>query len=207
MVQRAGPSRAEVTQGVNERLDATLHAYPGLRLEVVPAQFLRTPETTSGIRILRGGRLPEAGDEVFEVVAELWRDAGAHVEDAAGLDGRLLVAQDQAGYVISLVRHSGDDPILTVASPPIPQPFLDRGLVAGLSAGLGAGCLGPCVSTVVPSAVIPALVGAHLTYWAWVPLFLLVAGGSLYFPETRRFGTGMVIGGVLVGLPIVAMFG
>ncbi|GIF20423.1 hypothetical protein BJ973_001673 [Actinoplanes tereljensis] len=207
MVQRAGPSRAEVTQGVDKRLETTLHAYPGLRLETVPAQFLRTPPTTSGIRILRGGRLPEADDEVFEVVAELWRDSGAHIEDAEGLDGRLLVAQDSAGYVISLVRHADDDPILTVASPPIPQPFLDRALVAGLSAGFGAGCLGPCISTVVPSSVIPALSGAHLTYWAWVPLFLLVAAGSLYFPETRRFGTGLIIGGVLIGLPIVAMFG
>jgi hypothetical protein len=207
VAQRVRAGQAEVTQGVKQRLETTLHAYPGLRLDPVPAQFLRTPETTSGIRILRGGRLPAAGDEVFEVVAELWRDAGCHVEDAAGLDGRLLIVQDPAGYVIALVRHSGDDPILTVASPPVPQPFLDRGLVAGLSAGLSAGCLGPCLSTVIPSAAFPALTRAHLTYWAWLPLFLLVAGGSLYFAETRRFGTGLIIGGVLIGLPVAALFG
>ncbi|WP_203732205.1 hypothetical protein [Paractinoplanes durhamensis] len=206
MVQRAGPSRAEVTQGVNQRLEATLHADPSLRLEPVPAQFLRTPETRSGIRIVRGGRLPEAGDEAFDLVAELWREAGGRVEEASGLDGRLLVVHDPAGYIISLTRHSGEDPILTVASPAIPAPFLDRGLMSGLLAGLVVGCLGPCATTVIPSAAFPGLAGTHLTYWAWIPLFLVIVGGSLYLPEARRFGVGLLVGGVLIGLPIATMF-
>jgi hypothetical protein len=207
VAQRAGPSRAEVTQGVRERLDTTLAAYPGLHLSPVPAQFLRTPETGSGIRILRGGRLPEAEDDVFEVVAALWGEAGAVAEDTAGLDGRILVVVDPAGYVISLVRHAGEDPILTVASPAIPAPFLDRALVGGLAAGLVTGCMGPCLTTVVPSVRFPALAGAHAGYWAWLPLFLLVAAGCLYFPETRRFGVGLALGGILIGLPTAGLFG
>jgi hypothetical protein len=206
VVQRAGLSRAEVTQGVQQRLDATLHAYSGLHLEPVPAQFLRKPPTTAGIRILRGGRLPEAGDEAFDVIAELWRHAGGQVEDASGLDGRLLVAQDPAGYVISLARHDGEAPILTVASPAIAAPYLDRGLLAGIGAGFAVGCLGPCATTIIPSAALPALADTHATYWAWLPLFLLIAGGSIYFPDTRRFGVGLLIAGVLVGLPIATMF-
>ncbi|MEU4237391.1 hypothetical protein [Actinoplanes sp. NPDC026619] len=206
MVQRSGPSRAEVTQGVKQRLEATLHAYPDLSLEAVPAQFLRKPETASGVRVLRGGRLPQAGDEVFDVVAELWRDAGCEVHDDGGADGRLLVVEDPAGYVISIARHEGEDPILTVASPAIPAPYLDRGLVAGVLAGLAVGCLGPCATSVVPSALMPALAGVRGLYWAWLPLFLLIAGGSLYYPETRRFGAGLLIAGLLVGLPVVMTF-
>jgi hypothetical protein len=207
VAQRTGPTRAEVTRGVQERLETTLHAYPGLRLEPVPAQFLRRPDTPAGVRVLRGGRLPQAGDEAYEVIAELWRHAEAVVSDADGPDGRLLVAEDAAGYVISLARHDGAEPILTVASPAVAAPYFDRGLVAGLLAGLAFGCVGPCLTTLVPSALIPALAGARATYWAWVPLFLLVAGGSLWLPESRRFGLGLLVAGVLVGLPVALTFG
>jgi hypothetical protein len=203
VAQRTGPTRAEVTKGVNQRLDTTLHAYPGLHLEPVPAQFLRNPETPSGVRVLRGGRLPGAGDDVFDVIAELWRESGCHVVDTGGL----LLVEDPDGYVISLFRPEGEAPILTVASPAIPAPYLDRGLVAGLLAGLAFGCLGPCLTTLVPSALIPALAGSKATYWAWLPLFALVAGGSLYLPDSRRFGIGLLIAGVLVGLPVALTFG
>lgn len=188
---------------MEQRLAATVHAYPGLRVEPLPAQFLRAPETPpGGQRVLRGGRLPEGDDEVFEVVGELWREAGCRVEDAVGLDGRLLEARDPAGYVVTLARHGLQDPILTVASPPFPVPFLDRGLLAGLGAGLATGCLGPCVARVGPSTIVPGL----SSVWGWVPLFLLIAGGSLYLPETRRFGIGLAAGGLLIGVTVAAMF-
>jgi hypothetical protein len=190
---------------VADRLDATVDAYPGLLVEPIPAQFLRRPAGEAGYRVLRGGHLPDLGDaalEVFEVVAELWRDADCQVDDAAGLDGRLLTVHDPDGYLITLSRQGEDDPILTVASPPLPSPFIDRGLLAGLLAGLGAGCLGPCVSSVGVSALAPAL----SSYWGWLPLFLLVAVGSVYLPETRRFGAGLLLSGLLVGVTIAAVF-
>ena len=196
-------SRAEATQGVQERLAATVQAYPGLRVEPVPAQFLRMPAShTSGQRVLRGGRMPEADDEVFEVAAERWRSAGCLVTDGATPEGRLMQAEDPAGYVISIARHGLDEPILTVASPAFPSPFVDRGLAAGLLAGAGVGCLGPCVARVGPSAVIPGLA----SYWGWLPLFLLVVGGSLWFPETRRFGIGLAVTGTLIGITISVIF-
>lgn len=212
VAQSSGLSRADAVRGVEERLATTVHAYPGLRHEAIPAQFLRLPDfadAEGGQRVLRGGRLPDVGDaadDVFEVVGELWQHAGCRVEDAAGLDGRMLVVHDPGGYLITLVRHEADEPILTVASPPLPVPYLDRGLLAGLAAGLGAGCLGPCVASVGPSAVLPELAGAHFGRWAWIPLFLLVASVCLYLPDTRRFGAGLLAGGGVVGLTVATIF-
>jgi hypothetical protein len=196
-------SRSEAALGVEQRLAATVQAYPGLRMEAVPAQFLRMPAShRGGRRVLRGGRLPEADDEVFAAVAELWRDAGCQVTDGPTGDGRLLRAEDSAGYVVSLVRHGPDDPVLTVASPAFPAPFLDRGLGAGLLAGGAAGGLGPWVCKVGPSAIVPGLA----SYWGWVPIFALVLAGTLWFPETRRFGIGLAITGTLIGVTIAAVF-
>jgi hypothetical protein len=207
VAQKAGLTRAEATRGVAGRLEATVAAYPGLRVATVPAQFLRDPSPpAAGRRLLRGGRLPEAGGEVFDVVADLWRHAGGEVEDTTGLDGRMLLVRDPDGYLITLARHGADDPILTVASPAVPSGFLDRGLVAGLLSGLAAGCLGPCVTTVVPKSIFPALAGVHALFWAWVPLFVLVAGGCLYLPETRRFGAGLLITGALLGITVATVF-
>jgi hypothetical protein len=196
-------SRAEATQGVEERLAATLQAYPGLSLAAVPAQFLRMPVSEAGgQRVLRGGRLTEADDEVFDVVAELWRSSGCLITDGATPDGRLLQAEDPAGYFVSVARYGLEDPILTVASPAFPAPFIDRGLAAGLIAGTVAGCVGPCVAKVGPSAVIPGLA----SYWGWLPIFALVVAGSVWFPETRRFGIGLGINGTLIGVTIAAIF-
>jgi hypothetical protein len=198
-----------VARGVEERLATTVHAYPGLHCDPIPAQFLRLPAAAvaaGGQRILRGGRLPDVADDVFEAVAELWEHAGCRVQDTAGLDGRLLVVHFPDGYLLTLARHDTDDPILTVASPPTPTPYLDPGLLGGLAAGLGVGCLGPCVSSVAPSAVSPALAGVHAAFWAWIPLFLLVSAVCLYLPETRRFGVGLLIGGGLVGLSVATIF-
>ena len=192
-------TRAAATRGVQERLAATVQAYPGLRLEPVPAPFLRTPRTQpGGQRVTRGGRLPEADDEVYEVVGDLWRSAGGLVTDTATPDGRQFEATDPTGYVISLVRYGLDEPVLSVASPPFPAPFLDRGLTAGLIAGAGVGCLGPCVARVGPSEVLPWLA----SYWGWVPIFVLIAGGSLWMPETRRFGIGLAMTGAVIGLTV-----
>ena len=184
---------------MEERLATTVQAYPGLRLEPVPAQFLRVPATEAGgQRVTRGGRLPEADDEVFEVVGELWREAGSLVTDTATPDGRRFEATDPAGYVISLVRYGIDEPVLSVASPQFPAPFLDRGLMAGLIAGAGVGCLGPCVARIGPSGALPWLA----SYWGWVPIFVLIAGGSLWLPETRRFGLGLAVTGMIIGLTV-----
>ena len=192
-------TRAAATRGVRERLAATVQAYPGLRLEPAPAPFLRVPKTQpGGQRVTRGGRLPEADDEVFEVVAELWRAAGSLVTDTATPDGRQVEATDPAGYVISLVRYGIDEPVLSVASPQFPAPLVDRGLSAGLLAGAGLGCLGPCVARIGPSGTLPWLA----SYWGWVPLFLLIAGGSLWLPDTRRFGIGLAVTGTIIGVTV-----
>jgi hypothetical protein len=195
-------TRALATRGVRERLEVTVQAYPGLRLEPVPAQFLREPRTASGRRrVTRGGRLPEAGDELFEVVGDLWREAGSLVTDVATPDGRQFEATDPAGYVISLARYGIDEPVLSVASPQFPAPLLDRGLTAGLIAGAAVGCLGPCVARIGPSKAIPALA----SYWGWAPLFVLIAGGSLWMPETRRFGIGLAVTGTIIGLTVAVV--
>ena len=203
----SGLTRAEAVHGVTSRLDATVDAYPGLYLDRIPAQFLRDPvPPAAGHRVLRGGRLPDAPDEVFEVVAELWRHAGCTVDDNTGLDGRLLLVHDPDGYLTTLTRHGPDDPILTVASPALPAPFLDRGLVAGLLSGVAVGCLGPCVTTVVPRSIVPSLAGAGVLFWAWVPLFVLIAGGCVCRPETRRFGIGLAVTGTLLGITVATVF-
>lgn len=195
-------TRALATRGVRERLETTVQAYPGLRLEPVPAQFLRVPRTAAGSRrVTLGGRLPEADDEVFEVVGELWRDAGSLVTDVNTPDGRQFEATDPTGYVISLARYGIDEPMLSVASPQFPAPLLDRGLTVGLIAGAGVGCLGPCVARVGPSRTIPALA----SYWGWVPLFALIVGGSLWMPETRRFGIGLAVTGTVIGVTVAVV--
>ncbi len=205
--QHGAPSRAEATLGVEQRVAATLHAWPGLRLVPIPAQFLRAP--ADGPRVLRGGHLPDLGDaadEVFDVVRDLWQGAGCRVTDASGLDGRLLTVHDPAGYLLTLARHAGDDPILTVASPPAATPWLVRALLTGLLSGVGVGCFGPCLSSVVPMAAVPSLAGLSAPYWGWVPLWLLIGAGSVWRPETRRFGAGLLAGGAVVGVMVAGIF-
>jgi hypothetical protein len=249
-VSEAGPpGRAEATQGVEERLATTVHAYPGLLVIPIPAQFLRVPETAGppgapaglrsgaypgspgprlpeppglslpalaaffgggGQRVLRGGRLPGLGDgagEVFDVVRDVWDDAGSRVDDVTGLDGRMLVVHDPEDYLIILTWHGDDDPILTVASPPLASPFIERGLLAGLLSGLALGCLGPCFASVGPMAAFPSLAGLSAPYWGWVPLFALITGVTLWRPETRRFGAGLLLSGAIVGFTVAGVVG
>ena len=190
-------SRAEATRGVEQRLAATLHAYPGLHAVPIP-EYLLTERPPGGERVLRGGRLVDLGDtagEVFDTVAELWEHAGCQVRR----DGRRLVAEDPAGYLITL---AGDgDPILTVASPPVAAHLVDRGLLAGLAAGAGIGCVAPCLFRIGPLASVPTL-----ALWAWIPLYLMIAGGTIWLPETRRFGLGLLITGALFGVTVAVVF-
>ncbi|MET0426115.1 MAG: hypothetical protein ABW046_19760 [Actinoplanes sp.] len=199
-----GPSRAEATRGVQERLAATVHAYPGLQVVPVPEYLL--PGPPGGVRVRRGGRLPDLDGltpEVYAAVAELWEHAGGEVRR----EGRRLIVDDPAGYRIELTQdETGSDPVLSVASPPIAAPLVDRGLLAGLAAGVGVGCLGPCVFSIGPMAAFPALAGLSASFWAWVPLFLLVSGGALALPETRRFGTGLLLSGALLGVTVAIVF-
>jgi hypothetical protein len=212
MRQHGSPTRAEAIQGVEQRLAATLHAYPGLRLVAVPAQFLRLPEAAAagdGARVLRGGHLPDLGGtagEVYEVVADLWRGAGCRVESDAGPDGRLLIVHDPAGYLLTLSTYAGDDPVLIVASPPPAAQFADRALLAGLLAGFGLGCLGPCLGSVIPMAAMPSLAGLRAPYWGWVPLYLMVGLGTLWLPETRKFGAGVLVSGAVIGITVASVF-
>ena len=209
------PTRAAATRGVEQRLAATVDAYPGLDVEPVPAQFVRIPDTAGvvassprGRRVLRGMRLPAyAADEVYSLFADLWRQAGCEVRDVSGADGRLLVVYDPDGYLLTLAQLEERDPMLTVASPPLAPAVVDRGLLAGLAGGLVAGCLGPCVSAVGPLAAFPSLAGLAAPFWGWVPLFLLIGVGSLLWPETRRFGAGLLISGATVGGAVAAVFG
>ncbi|HEY0002515.1 MAG TPA: hypothetical protein VGB74_18830 [Actinoplanes sp.] len=166
-----------------------------------------------GNRLLRGGRLPDLGgpgpaglvDEVYDVVRDLWSASGCRVDDATGLDGRLLVVRDPDGYVLTLARHGDDDPVLTVGSPPLPPQLLDRGLLGGLLSGLALGCLGPCAASLGTMRAFPSMAGRSLTYWGWLPLFILFTGVCLWRPETRRFGAGLLLGGALVGITVTAI--
>ena len=202
-----GPTRAEAARGVEERLATTLHAHGGLELDRIPAQFLQAPPARpgEGPRLLRGGRLPHLGETAGQVCAdvrELWEHAGCRVEET----GDLLVLHDPAGYVITLTRHGDEDPVLTVASPPLPPQLVDRGLLAGLLAGVALGCGGPCAFSVGPMTAFPSLAGLAAPFWAWVPLFLLVGGISVGRPETRRFGAGLLLSGAVVGATMAGVF-
>ncbi|WP_250002679.1 hypothetical protein [Actinoplanes sp. M2I2] len=199
-------SRAEVTRGVEQRLETTLHAYPGLRLDPVPAALLTSPPPAT--RVVRGGRLPLLGDEtpeVYDVTRDLWQQSGCRVVDSGPGDGRRLVIEDPAGYVITLVQHPGDDPVLTVASPPLPARLIDPPLLAGLLSGLALGCIGPCAA-VGPMTLFPSMAGLAAPFWAWVPLYLLIGVGSVWRPETRRFGIGLLATGALVGVAVAWVF-
>jgi len=111
-----------------------------------------------------------------------------------------------AGYLLTLTRHGDDDPILTVASPPAAARFAGRALLAGLLSGVGLGCLGPCATAVLPATAMPVLAGTGAPYWGWVPIYLLVGVGSLWRPETRRFGAGLLAGGAIVGGTVAGIF-
>lgn len=196
--------RAEATEGVEQRLETTLHALPGLRLAPVPPSRLTSPPTREGVRVLRGGRLPELGeltDEVYGVIRELWEQAGCRIEGY----GRTLVVHDPSGYVITLTQQPGDEPVLTVASPPIPARLVDPPLLAGLLGGLALGCVGPCAA-VGPMTLFPSLAGLSAPFWGWVPLYLLIGVGSVWRPETRRFGAGLLVSGALVGISVAWVF-
>ena len=201
-------SRADATIGVEQRLETTLHAYPGLTLDPLPPLLLKAPPAGSGQRIVRGGRLPGLGehtDDVYDATRELWEQAGCRVQDATGRDGRALVLLDPAGYVITLTPDPGDDPILTVASPPVPVRLVDPPLLAGLLGGLALGCVGPCAA-VGPMTAFPSLAGLAAPFWGWVPLYLLIGVGSVWWPETRRFGAGLLVSGALVGATVAWVF-
>jgi hypothetical protein len=200
-----GVSRAQATRGVEERLDATLHAYPGLHLVPEPPAVLRAPPGP-GPRILRGGRLPDLGDTAaaaHDAVRDFWHEAGCRIEETPG---RVLVVHDPAGYVITLTRTGDADPLLTVASPRVPAEVIDRGLLAGLLAGVAFGCAGPCFFSVVPMTAFPSLAGLSAPFWGWIPLYLLVGGGSVWMPETRKFGAGLLISGAIVGASVAGIF-
>jgi hypothetical protein len=199
-------SRTTVTPGVEQRLEATLHALPGVRFERLPPALLRSPP--GGSRILRGGRLPGLGDhaaEIYDVTRDLWQQAGCRVDDTTSHDGRLLLVHDPAGYVITLIQFPGDDPVLTVASPPLRTRLIDPPLLAGLLSGLALGCIGPC-SAVGPMTVFSSLAGSAVPFWGWVPLYLLIGLGSVWRPETRRFGAGLLTSGAAVGIVVAWVF-
>ena len=197
-----GLSRAEVTEGVQRRLETTLHAYEGTVLISIPPSQLPAPPTPAGVRILRGGRLSGLGEhtgDVYEAVRHVWE--GCRIEGA----GRTLVVHDPAGYVITLTQAPGDDPILTVASPPVPARLIDPPLLAGLLGGLALGCVGPCFA-MGPMRLFPSTAGLAAPFWAWVPLYLLIGAGAVWRPETRRFGAGLLASGALVGITVAWFF-
>ncbi|MCM4084098.1 hypothetical protein [Paractinoplanes hotanensis] len=199
-------SRAELTRGVEQRLEATLHAFPGLRLDPIPAALLKSPPPAT--RILRGGRLPGLGEhtpEVYESTRDLWQQSGCRVDESGPADGRVLIVHDPAGYVLTLTQHPGDDPVLTVASPPQQARLIDPPLLAGLLSGLALGCAGPCAA-VGSMTMFPAMAGLAAPFWAWVPLYLLIGVGSVWRPETRRFGAGLLVSGGLVGVVVAWIF-
>ncbi|WP_250037957.1 hypothetical protein [Paractinoplanes maris] len=199
-------SRAELIRGVEQRLETTLHAFPGLRLEPIPAALLKSPPPAT--RILRGGRLPGLGEhtpEVYEATRELWQHSGCRVEETGPRDGRVLVVHDPAGYVITLTQHPGDDPVLTVASPPQQARLIDPPLLAGLLGGLALGCLGPCAA-IGSIRLFPSMAGWSGPFWAWVPLYLAIGVGSVWRPETRRFGAGLLASGAVIGVLVAWVF-
>ncbi|GAB1694627.1 hypothetical protein [Krasilnikovia sp. M28-CT-15] len=205
MTPNRPPSHAEAKQGVEQRMAAILQDCPGLMATPLPPVRLKQEamqaSPTAGNRVRAGAvavNLPP--DQVFAAVAEHCGRTGYQVTDTGGLDGRLLIARDPAGYGLTLRQESIEPPILIVASPEVPAWSTGGKITAGVATGMAVGFLGPCVSVAItpqPSHGSP--------YLPWAPVFGLAVLVCLIHPPFRAFGIGLLISGSVVGIAMAGL--
>ncbi|RZU50400.1 hypothetical protein EV385_2172 [Krasilnikovia cinnamomea] len=204
------PSHAEFKHGVEQRMSAILRDCPGLMAIPLPPPRIREEAAlappTAGNRIRAGAiavNLPP--DQVFAAAALHFQRAGYQVNDAIGVVGRLLVASDAAGYALTLRREGTEPPILIVASPPLAGVSTSARIWLGVAVGGAAGFFAPCITGLSPLSDLPHLVGLEAPWFAWVPFFAVAVLGCLLHPASRAFGTGLLIGGSLVGITMASI--
>lgn len=184
-------------RGIDSRITATLQACgipPGAVAPLTPPPVLADPDP---LRLRHGVRFEvPPGTNLFAAAGELWRRGGCQVSETYTGYGSALVAQDAQGF--QLVLASGPPAVLVVASPPAPR--RDYGLGAGIGIGAVLGPLGSCLS--FSGLYNSAGSGNVIGLWAWLPLLLVVGGLLLISPSTRKFGTGLLIGGAITGIAL-----
>ncbi|GAB1643251.1 hypothetical protein [Krasilnikovia sp. MM14-A1259] len=161
---------------------------------------------TSGNRVRAGAiavNLPP--EQAFAAVTEHCRRSGYQVTDAGGMNGRLLVATDPAGYAVTLRQQAGEPPILIVASPPRPRLSSSGKTWIGVAAGAVVGFVLPCLTGLSPLSDLPYVVSANAQWFVWVPFFALGVLGCLLHPAARPFGVGLLIGGSVVGIAMASI--
>ncbi|GIF15700.1 hypothetical protein [Actinoplanes teichomyceticus] len=194
----------DLWRSVSERLDATLRAcrIPPEAVEPVTAEPGSTglPPDPPGVRRVRRAvriRTVPPDVDLFAVATDLWQRGGCQVGETFTGYGGTLVGQDPAGHVLSLTAgDGGTPPLLVISSPPMPRP--DRGMTLGVVTGAVLGPVATCVSvlTALNSLAEPNL----WAMWLWLPLLLVVGGLLALSPQSRRFGTGLLIGGAATGI-------
>jgi hypothetical protein len=192
-------------QGVEERLAATLGAcgIPPAATEALapePALTGFAPDPPGTLRVRRGVRIRAVppGTNLAATATGLWQQGGCQVSQTSTPFGGTLVAQDPAGYILVLTTGDGGAPSMLLVSSP-PGPARDLGLVVGVIVGAVLGPVGTCASTTALNGPSDSTV---LKLWAWLPFLLVVGGLLLVSPATRRFGTGLLIGGAATGIAV-----
>ncbi|GAB1694628.1 hypothetical protein [Krasilnikovia sp. M28-CT-15] len=205
MTPNWAPNHADAKQGVEQRMSAILRDCPGMQAVPLPPARLRKEaalaDVTAGRRVRAGAtavNLPP--DQVFAAVTEHCRRAGYGVTDADGRDGRLLIARGQGGYLLTLRQHASEAPILIVASPGEPPWSTTARIWAGVATGAAVGVVSPALSLWAAVFDLSHLLDVNARWFAWVPLFIVAVLGCLLHPASRAFGTGLLIGGSVVGV-------
>ena len=197
---------AELGQGVEQRLAATVHAFGGPQVIAGPLPWPPMPAGAlaglpPGRRAQQGVVLhPVPGADLFAIAAGFWQQGGCHVGETAGAFGRTLVGHDPAGYLLALEQR-GDTTILAVASPPGFR--RDHHLGLGIGLGVLVAAPGPCLSVSAALRPTPEADGAAsglVSPWLWLPVLLVLAAFLITMPGTRRFGTGLLIGTATTGI-------
>ncbi|BFU42175.1 hypothetical protein [Krasilnikovia sp. MM14-A1004] len=196
--------------GVEQRMAAVLRDCPGVMAIPLPPARLKQEAmlapATAGNRVRAGAiAVNVPPEQAFAAVALHCQRTGYEITDATGMDGRLLIARDPAGFVVTLHQQAAEAPILIVASPVQPGLSTSGRIWAGVATGAAAGFFAPCIAGLSPLSDLPHLVGLDAPWFAWVPFFALAVLGLLIHPTSRWFGTGVLIGGSVVGITMASI--
>lgn len=193
-------NRAQALHGLDQRIGALLLARTDppltgvpIRSPVMPMVAISPGET--GTRVCRAMSLTiPPGVDVFALFANDWQRAGFQPRSWSSPAGPIVVATDQAGFVLVLQIRTGQVE-LSVISPPLSS-ARNPGLSIGLAVGAVIGFVGPCFSL---AAFLPVR-NDQLAMLAFVPIILVLGGGLLIWPNTRQVGLGLLIGGAVTGI-------
>jgi hypothetical protein len=192
-------NRDQALRGVDQRIGALwlAHADPpvtGVPIAepVLPAVAFSPSEPRGRVYRAVTLRIPP-GVDVFALFADDWQRSGFQPRWWPSPHGPVLVAHDQANFTFLLQQH-GEQIELYVVSPPLSS--VGNGMLfGGLAAGAMIGLVGPCFSVLALNRV-----HSGFAFLAYVPFAVLLAGGLLIAPSTRRFGLGLLIGGAVTGI-------